>query len=74
MDRFSFVIYPPYNLVLLGVVLLLLGVAWTFTGKVLAPYHGVVSRAEDPSSFWWNVVIYYLVGLAFLTKFLVEVR
>jgi hypothetical protein len=70
LDRFSFVIYPPHNLALLGVVVLFMGVVWTFTGKVLAPYHGVVRRAEDPSSFWWNVAIYYLIGFTFLVKFI----
>lgn len=73
MDRFSFIIYAPYNLALIGVVLLLLGVICAFTGKVIAPYHGVVRRTEDPSSFWWNVVIYFLVGVGFLAKFYLRV-
>lgn len=68
MDRFSSIIYPPDNLALLGGVLLLMGIIFTLTGEVLAPYHGVVRRAEDPGSFWCNVAIYVLVGVAFLVK------
>ena len=74
MDHFSYLIYEPYRSLLLGIGLLLLAVICTCTGKALAPYHGVVRRAEDPGAFWFNIAIYALVGLFFIADFLSKVK
>lgn len=57
---------------LIGIVSLLMAVAFTLIGETLTRYHGIVSRAEDPKRFWWNVVGFFLVGLFFIGAYLYE--
>jgi uncharacterized RDD family membrane protein YckC len=74
MDHYSYLIYAPYRTLLLGLVLLLLAVIWTCTGKALAPYYGWVYRAKDSTSFWFNVAVYSLVGAVFIGDFFCKVN
>lgn len=38
-------------------------IASALTGETLELRHGFVDRADEPQRFWWNLVIYFLVGL-----------
>ena len=33
-------------------------------------YEGIVSRAEDPKTFWQSIALYYLLGLLCLGLYL----
>ncbi len=33
------------------------------TGRTLVKYQGIVSRADDPKTFWWSVAVDFLLGL-----------
>jgi hypothetical protein len=70
MDRFSFLIEMPYRLFLLGVFFLIVAMIETTTGKAVTRGQGLVSRAEDPKTFWFMVVVAYLVGVCFIVEFL----
>lgn len=74
MDRYSFLIHQPYNLLILGVFLLFLSAIWVFTGKVLARFDGWVYRTEDPTEFWGVVALYVVVGGFFIAEFLSKVN
>lgn len=50
----------------IGVVLMAVVLISILTGRTYVKYHGIVSRADDPKTFWWSVVFYCLLGLVFL--------
>ncbi len=33
------------------------------TGRTLVKYQGIVSRADDPKTFWENIAVYCVLGL-----------
>jgi len=39
-------------------------------GKTLVRFRGIVSRAEDPKGFWWNVAVVSAMGAILLSLFL----
>jgi hypothetical protein len=45
----------------------------TLTGKTYGRYVGVVSRAKEPTDFWWGVAIYFVGGLCCIGYFLYRV-
>ena len=40
------------------------------TGKTLVKYQGIVSRADDPKTFWGSVVVDCLLGFVCLGLYL----
>jgi hypothetical protein len=50
----------------LGVVLMAVVLISIITGRTLVKYQGIVSRADDPKTFWGSVIVDYLLGLVFL--------
>ena len=42
----------------MGIVLVAMTVIFTLTGQCLVKYRGIVSRAEDPKTFWQKMGIY----------------
>jgi hypothetical protein len=58
--------WPPYGLLIFGVVLLCLGVGGTCTGEAWARFGVVVYRDEEPKQFWLLVATHYLGGLFFI--------
>jgi hypothetical protein len=73
MDRYSYLIYPPYLFLLVGIVFLVLAVIWTFTGKAFTRFNRRVYLAEEPIVYWWNVASYYFVGVFLIGYFLYKV-
>jgi hypothetical protein len=57
---------PRYALITFGILLIALGVRYTYTGKAYARLHGWIYRADDPKGFWLEVVGSYLLGLALI--------
>jgi hypothetical protein len=47
----------------LGMVLMGMSLIFTITGKCLVKYEGIVSRAEDPKTFWQGITTYFVLGL-----------
>jgi hypothetical protein len=64
-DLFWF-LRPPYSLLTFGVFLLILAVVYTYAGKVFAPFHGWIYRADEPKRYWLEVAIYYLGGVCMI--------
>jgi hypothetical protein len=63
---------PSYILLTLGVISFFAGAVWTYTGKAWDRFHGWVYRAEEPTRFWWEVSMYFLVGVLFIGIFLLN--
>jgi nitrate reductase gamma subunit len=54
----------------MGIVLVAMTVIFTLTGQCLVKYRGIVSRAEDPKTFWQNIALYFVLGLICLGLYL----
>ena len=54
----------PFGGFLFGLIMLLLAVIGTFTGKAYGKGYRV-DRATDPSTYWWTLIVEYLCA-AFL--------
>jgi hypothetical protein len=48
---------------IIGIVLMVMTLVSTLTGRCLVKYQGIVSRAEDPKAFWLGTAGYCLLGL-----------
>ena len=57
---------------ILGLVFLCGAVASTGTGKTLSRGQGWIYRAKEPSTFWWIVAIYYVAGVFFIARYLLN--
>lgn len=55
---------------ILGIVLMGMVLISTLTGRSLVKYRGIVSRAEDPKTFWQSIALYFLLGIFFLGLYL----
>ncbi len=65
---------PPYVFLLLGDISISAAALFTVYGKVWVRFHGWVYRAKEPRWFWWEVVLYFLVGVWFVGYFLYQYR
>ena len=62
-DRIAKFIIEPYHL--LGFLFLIVAGISMCTGKT--PTRGcLVSRAEEPKTFWWLVAVWFLAGIVFI--------
>jgi hypothetical protein len=53
----------PLFCLIFGFIFFSLGVLWTLTGRVWLRFHGWVYRVDEPKTFWWNVAVFFLIGL-----------
>jgi len=51
---------------------LVIAVIFTLSGEALERYGRMVSRAEEPKRFWWNVAMFYLGGIFFIALYLYQ--
>jgi hypothetical protein len=51
---------------------LVIAVIFTLSGESLERYGRMVSRAEEPKRFWWNVAMFYLGGIFFIALYLYQ--
>jgi hypothetical protein len=72
MDHYSYLIDRQHRFLLVGIVLLVMSVVFTLTGESLERYGGIVSRAEEPKRFRWNVAFFFLGGIFFIALILVQ--
>lgn len=72
IDHFSYLIDRQHRFLLFGIVLLVMTAVFTLSGETLERYHGIISRAEEPKRFWWDVVLYFLGGLFFIGLYLYQ--
>lgn len=61
---------PPHIFLILGILSVSAATVFASTGKVLVRFSGWLYRAKQPGLFWWNVALYYLVGVFFIGYFL----
>jgi hypothetical protein len=61
---------PPYIFLTLGVVSIFAATVFTCMGKAWVRFNGWVYRAKEPRSFWWEIALYYLIGVWFIRHFL----
>jgi hypothetical protein len=54
----------------LGTVLIVAASIYVLTGRCFAPHQGIISRAEDPKTFWQTVAVCYVLGLLCLGLYL----
>jgi hypothetical protein len=66
MPDLYYLLRPPYIFLILGVISFSAAVVWTYTGKAWVRFDGWVYRAKEPKWFWWEVALYYLVGVLFI--------
>lgn len=64
---------PAYGLLIFGFVSLLIGVIATFTGEAWGRFGRVTYRTKQPTEFWWEVVLSYLIGIGFIGYFFYKV-
>jgi hypothetical protein len=55
MDHHSYLIDRQHRFLLIGIVLLLVAVIFTLAEEAPERCYGMVSRAEEPRRFWWDV-------------------
>jgi hypothetical protein len=54
----------PLGLLLFGLIMLVLALLGTFTGKTYG--RGSALRATDPMNYWTTVIVQYLLGLSMI--------
>ena len=69
MDHYSYLIDRQHRFLLIGIILLVVAVVFTLAGESLERGGRIVSRAEQPKQFWWNVVSFYLGGVFFIALY-----
>jgi hypothetical protein len=60
----------PYDFLILGVISISAATVFTAKRKVWVRLNGWVYHAKEPGWFWWEVALYYLVGVWFVGYFL----
>jgi hypothetical protein len=73
MDHFSYLIDRQHRFLLIGIILLIVAVVFTFAGESLERYGRMVSRVEEPKQFRWNVATFYLGGIFFIALYLYKI-
>jgi hypothetical protein len=63
----------PYIELIAGGAFLVLAVGGTFTGETLARFRGWVYRTDDPKTFRWLLVIYYLAAAFLIARFVCDI-
>lgn len=70
MPNWNAPIRSPYLFLILGVISISGAAAFTYMGKVWVRFNGWVYRAKEPKTFWWEVVLDFLIGVVFVGYFL----
>jgi len=73
MPDLNSLLRPPNVFLILGVLSISAAAVFTCTGKVWVRFKGWIYRGKEPGWFWWNVALYYLVGVCFVGCFLYRI-
>ena len=68
IDRISRFVMEPYHL--LGFIFLIVAGVSICAGKAPTRGQGLVSRAKEPTTFWFIVAMCFLAGIVFIGGFL----
>jgi hypothetical protein len=63
----------PQIFLILGIGSIFAAAVFTRLGKVWVRFGGCVYRAKEPGWFWWDVALYYFVGVCFIGFFLLKI-
>ena len=63
----------PQVFLILGIASIFAATVFTRLGKVWVRFGGCVYRAKEPVWFWWDVALYYFVGVCFIGFFLLKI-
>jgi hypothetical protein len=66
--------YSHYKFLIIGIFFFSGGVVSTCIGKTWARTGRTIYRSEEPRTFWWVVVIYYLGALLFVGSYFYQGR
>jgi len=64
--------YSHHAYLIIGVSIFIGAVVSTYAGKTSARTSRWIYRAEEPSTFWWVVVMYYLGAFFFVGLYLLN--
>jgi hypothetical protein len=59
---------------ILGIALMVVALISMLTGRCFVMYRGIVSRAEDPNTFWRTIALNCVLSLFFLGLYLYTVN
>jgi hypothetical protein len=62
-----------HRFLLIGIIVLVIAVIFTLTGESPERYGRMVSRAETPKRYWWNVAMYSLGGIFFVALYFYQI-
>ncbi len=57
---------PWLNPLIIGVIPFSAAAVFTFIGKVWVRSRGWVYRDEEPLTYWWNVALFFVIGVIFI--------
>ena len=63
-----------YIALFFGILMLVMALGGTFTGKFPRRRGGVCDRTKDPKEYWSALAIYYLAGIGFIAYYLYKIR
>jgi hypothetical protein len=69
-DHYSYLIDRQHRFLLIGIVLFVIAAVFTLTGESLERGGLMVTRAEEPKRFWWNVAMFFVGGIFFIALYL----
>jgi hypothetical protein len=64
--------WSQYNYPIIGVAFFSGALASTYAGKTRGRYSGWVYRDKEPGVSWFAVAVYYLAGVLFIGRFLLN--
>jgi hypothetical protein len=73
MSDLLWLIREPQIFLILGIASIFAAAVFTRLGKVWVRFGGCVYRANEPGWFWWDVALYYFVGVCFIGFFLLKI-
>jgi len=65
---------PPCGFFTFGMLLIFLGMVYTYCGKAYVRFQGWVYRTKEPKRYWGEVVTYYILGAVLIGLFLYEIH
>jgi len=71
-DHDSYLIDRQHRFLLIGIVLFVIAAVFTLTGESLERGGPMVTRADEPKRFWWNVAMFFGGGIFFYCALLVQ--
>jgi hypothetical protein len=73
MSDLRWIVREPQIFLILGIASIFAAAVFTRLGKVWVRFGGCVYRAKEPGWFWWDVALYYFVGVCFIGFFLLKI-